>query len=360
MRNNKILLFIITINCPMVHGMENIPTTHENKTMIEWFHDENKIKPSSLGSTLPEDLKKNIARNVVNNDFQWWYLQYSVEEKNKPSISSLCTKYSAHACAGGDFVDVYDRKTGAFMREFYLGNRVASLAFSPSGKVLAIGVVESPVYFFDVISKNCIGELPCRQKKSTYALTYSLDGNNIAAGSLDNVSIYNSETRTLNNDISHAGCVDFLSYSPCGEYLYIGSSESASVFNVKTQQSILTIPHEGLLNIVSYSPTSQELKTVSYNKRSWFAVHNNYTCDQLLLKKIISLWLCVERPDKDIQSVEALLNNISEKFALSKHELQATWSSIPEVPQWAIWRTITYKIQKYGKNMFFTKNCLIM
>src|SRR5437773_1297034 len=118
----------------------------------------------------------------------------------------------------------------------------------------------------------------------------------------------------------------------------------ACIINLETKESIINVRHNGLIRVLGYSADEKDLQIVYRDKRALFKCYDNYTLDQILFKKITSLWLCAEKPDKDIDNVDKLLKEISIKFLLSKNELDNAWNSFPENMQSALWRTIYYKI----------------
>jgi WD40 repeat protein len=132
------------------------------------------------------------------------------------------------------------------------------------------------------------------------------------------------------------------------------------IFHTSTQTECASFNHSGSLSAVCCHPSGMQLATASCdNKVRIFTQYTNYTAEQLVLKKLLLTWLLIEKPDKKINSSSALLADVAVKFGIQETELIATWKSFPESLSSALWRTMQYKIQKYGKNKGLWDVCSI-
>jgi hypothetical protein len=82
--------------------------------------------------------------------------------------------------------------------------------------------------------------------------------------------------------------------------------------------------------------------------------YDNYTFDQIRFKAALSKWLRIEKPDKTIDTLEKLLDDVASKQDSCSKDLFIKWAietlkTFPQNMQDALWRTTNYKIQKYGK-----------
>jgi WD40 repeat protein len=77
--------------------------------------------------------------------------------------------------------------------------------------------------------------------------------------------------------------------------------------------------------------------------------HDNYTLPQILLKKLLHLWLQLKKPYKTIDSSRKLLDAVACMLLFNYDEIIETWKSFPENMRQAMWLSMHNKIQKYGK-----------
>jgi WD40 repeat protein len=80
-----------------------------------------------------------------------------------------------------------------------------------------------------------------------------------------------------------------------------------------------------------------------------FTQYDDYTLWQLIFRQILSTWLLIKKPNKKINTVKKLLQKISLISFIPYKELITIWTTFPEYMQNAIWKTMNYRIQKYGK-----------
>jgi hypothetical protein len=80
-----------------------------------------------------------------------------------------------------------------------------------------------------------------------------------------------------------------------------------------------------------------------------FAKYCTDSLSQILLKKLLHLWLQLQMPDKEIDSSEKLLDTVARMLCCDYDEINETWKSFPENVQQAVWLSMHKKIQKYGK-----------
>jgi hypothetical protein len=64
---------------------------------------------------------------------------------------------------------------------------------------------------------------------------------------------------------------------------------------------------------------------------------------------LLHVWLQVQKPSKEIDSSEKLLDCVAGLLCCNRDELYTTWASFPEHMQMAMWLSIHKKIQLHGK-----------
>ena len=87
-----------------------------------------------------------------------------------------------------------------------------------------------------------------------------------------------------------------------------------------------------------------------------FVRYDNYTPEQLRLKRALFKWISIEKPDKGIIEgeiggiLEKLFKDVSKKCELDyDNECVAVWLTFPQEVGYALFRNIKHKIEKYGK-----------
>ena len=116
-----------------------------------------------------------------------------------------------------------------------------------------------------------------------------------------------------------------------------------------------TFEHNGSVYSVCFNGGGNLLATGSDEKKARiFKKYENYTLDQLILKITLLQWLLIEKPNKAIDDLAKLFNNVAAKQTIFPKNLflpwiQTTFSTFPHNMQNAILRTMLYKIKQYGK-----------
>jgi WD40 repeat protein len=166
-------------------------------------------------------------------------------------------------------------------------------------------------------------------------------------------SITHEQTQTAlfeHPDWVHSICLD-----SSKKFLATGSQDcKARIFNMETRQEMYSFKCKHYINSVCFNDSGKLLATVSGNRTIHiFDQYDDYTLWQLILKHTLHTWLLIKKPNKKINTVEKLFKKVSLTCDISYDELITIWSTFPEIMQKAIWNTMHYKIQKYGKKRFF-------
>ncbi len=124
------------------------------------------------------------------------------------------------------------------------------------------------------------------------------------------------------------------------------------IIDKATHQERAAFCHEDHAYFASYNPKKNQLVTGSFDKKlRIFTRHDRHTLDQIALKKLMTTWLMIQKPDKSITSIEGLFTNMAMLLKLDYAELQMVWKTFSENMQIAIFETMRHKIQTYGKDV---------
>lgn len=144
------------------------------------------------------------------------------------------------------------------------------------------------------------------------------------------------------------------------KFLAISSHIHTDIFDVRTFQKINSFAHESGYVCIDSSEKYFAIKTrsreESFKEILIFSQYNDYTLEQLLLKKALLTWLLIEKPNKKIITLKNLMEDVALKCTIP-YNLLEIWFTFPQNMQKALWRTMDYKIQKYGKDS--NENCII-
>ena len=131
-------------------------------------------------------------------------------------------------------------------------NWVHSVLFSPNGTTLAAGSWQE-VKLWDVVGHQNITTLP--HTGEVKSVSFSLDGTTLAAGSWLEVKLWDVATRQNIATLPHTGGVNSVSFSPDGIILASGVQEEVQLWDVATRQNIATLEgHTNWVRSMSFSP----------------------------------------------------------------------------------------------------------
>jgi WD40 repeat protein/tRNA A-37 threonylcarbamoyl transferase component Bud32 len=164
----------------------------------------------------------------------------------------------------GNTVVLFDTETGQHLRTLTgYADRVYTVAFSPDGKELAVGLDSSrdtTVKLWDVATGQVTGSLPGHAGNVVY-VTYNKDGTRIATSGGDNrVKVWDTRTRTAILDVAPAA--ESVAFSPDGKLLACGRRDgTVKVWDVETtaqRKSLLLGAGDSFVSVV-FSPDGKTL-----------------------------------------------------------------------------------------------------
>jgi len=239
----------------------------------------------------------------------------------------------------------------------HLRNPVTAVSFDPFGKFLALSTA-GDAHILNIENKQKITQF--NYDENANSMCFDPRGKLLAIGSpLYRASIFNIETKREVTSIDHSNSVHIVFFDFSGNYLITRSTDNIiRIFNIYTHKKVASINHDKTVLAMCVGSRTNIIATGTNrdNMARIFTMHAAWTLEQILLKKIFTLWLITEKPNKNITSSKKLLKDIAAKFQLQKEELHKVWSTFPESMQAALWRSMYDKIERYGKKV---ENCII-
>ncbi|MGW7381844.1 nSTAND1 domain-containing NTPase [Streptomyces sp. NPDC054794] len=152
------------------------------------------------------------------------------------------------------------------------GDPTDTVAFSPDGRTLAIGIVgDQRIQLWDLAGGRVRGTLGKRTDGSTVAMAFSPDGRTLAAADLDHgVALWNTDTgrlrRRLSGDVSP---VWSLAFSPDGHTLVTGTADhGVKLWTTTSGRLRRSLLHQtkGAVDAIAFSPDGHALATSSVDR----------------------------------------------------------------------------------------------
>ena len=149
---------------------------------------------------------------------------------------------------------------------------VFSIAFSPDGKTIASGSLDSTIRLWDVATSRHLHTL-IGHTSDIQSVSFSPDGQTLASGSSDKtIRLWDVATsRHLHTLIGHTSDIQSVSFSPDGQTIISGSWDTTiRLWNAKagTHKHTLT-GHTSMVNSVSFSPDGQTIASGSAGICLW-------------------------------------------------------------------------------------------
>ncbi|KIO27438.1 hypothetical protein M407DRAFT_23367 [Tulasnella calospora MUT 4182] len=176
-------------------------------------------------------------------------------------------------------VQLLDTQTGTAVGEPLTGHSdyVSSVCFSPDGKLLVSGSDDKTIRLWDPQAGELVGEPITGHNGQVWSVCFSPDGRLLASGSKDDtVRLWDTKSRALVREplTGHGGGVNSVCFSPNGEVLASGSDDNTVRFWNTQTGAALGKPlagHSARVWSVCLSPDGKLLASASVDKtiRLW-------------------------------------------------------------------------------------------
>ncbi|CAE6498548.1 unnamed protein product, partial [Rhizoctonia solani] len=158
---------------------------------------------------------------------------------------------------------LWDLHSGTILSPAFEGQEefesVESVAYSPTGKLVAAGTNDCAVRVWDLSTGVAIFQPLQRHRSPVRCLTFSPDGNYLCSGSDDcTIIIWDMEAGVVLGEPfeAHTGPVQSVAYSPDGAYIVSGAADNTvKVWDPFAGMLIYTLcEHRGSANSIAFSP----------------------------------------------------------------------------------------------------------
>ena len=141
---------------------------------------------------------------------------------------------------------------------------VTALAFSPDGKILAVGSWENRIILWRTTCGPSLARRITAHEVQTESVAFSPDGKLLASGGLDGkIMLWNTETaQRIGEPLgSKIGGVNSLTFSPDGKILASGGDRSVLLWDVSTRTPLCDplVGHRETVTDVAFSPDGKTL-----------------------------------------------------------------------------------------------------
>ena len=355
---------------------------------------------------LSEEIKTKISNYTIKPD--WWYLAKGI--KHEAGIYTITFNHSGTmlattSCLFPQKARIFNTNSGKKVASFtYSGiNCHSSSFFDPTDTFFTL-VSDGKRYTFNLNTNRWKRKT---DKHPNYSSYFNTSGSLVAkTTNVPNspITIINTATNDHLSIFDHDKRIDSISFNSSGDVIAINYSDNLTtdIVNIKTKKTSRIQQHESEYGSVCFDPAGNRLtiiknndtiKIINIDKNSpetFLSVASNYyinavqfnqsgnclaiaspdkvyiftkhiTCDraQIQLKYALLGWLLIEKPSKGLNSLKHLLADIAKKHIIIRPyhlsdgeelaEINKTWNTFPKDMQVALWRTMLYRIKKFGK-----------
>lgn len=151
--------------------------------------------------------------------------------------------------------------------------------------------------------------------------------------------------------IHHQNLINSVSFNPQGIEIITASSDGTMrLWNKKDGKELLRITYDKRVMSASFNSSGTEMVVAADDgKIQIFAQYHIDNLQQIFLKKLLYLWLQLQKPNKEIDSPKKMLDTVAQLLLCDENKIKNTWQSFPKHMQEAIWLSMHKKIQRYGK-----------
>lgn len=318
--------------------------------------------------TQHKDISQNIAQHYLS-DKQWWYVDKEIQFHGKHSGSDhpLLSRYPNYlkcVCfnsAGTNIIAfpsdeynciyIWDRDgkkleslKGDILYKFYEKNKQLVDELYNSGNSPWSHNHEDDLKLleekFGIMTMLCVNE-----EQSFIVPQFRLYFG-------DSVHVWDQEKDKILLNFRHKGIINSVSFNPQGiEMITASADKTMRLWNKRTGQELLRVNYDTRVTSASFNSLGTEMVVATDDgKIQIFTQYHTENLSQILLKKLLHVWLLSTSPSNKIDSPDMLLDTVANMLWCDINEIKKIWESFPEYMRTAIWLSMYKKIQRYGKD----------
>lgn len=270
---------------------KTIATTSDDKTIRLWNARTGKNLKTLTGHTEPVNViefspdGKIIASGSKNETIKLWNVQtgklihtftelqrpFAFSQDGKSLIGINETKSSTQGVK--HLIQMWDTTTGQLVKTLSWNNIVYSLSYSPDGNKIAAGGYDGTIGVWNAITGESIKTFR-PHTEAVYIILFSPDGNRIATASWDNTMQWwdINTTENIKTFIGYKGGQPRMQYSPDGKILAINWNTEVWLQEAFTGRQLTTLKgHKEYVTCIAFSPEGNSIATGSADKtaRLW-------------------------------------------------------------------------------------------
>jgi WD40 repeat protein len=207
-----------------------------------------------------------LARERDEQSMYWWFLLGQKGRADLLQRSVLLAVEARRRFTGPETEDALQRGLVLLTRPMLRlehDNRVAAVAFSPTGTYLATAGVDSAARLWELQSGQEVARLG--HADHVRAVAFSPSGQLLATASADHTArLWDVPSGREVARLSHDGAVDVGVFSHDGTALATASADhTARLWDVPSGRPIQRLPHADRMRLVAFSPDDTHLATIS-------------------------------------------------------------------------------------------------
>jgi WD40 repeat protein len=315
-----------------------------------------------------KDVPKAIAQQYVS-DKQWWYVDKQIQFYGEKKTIPKMLRYKS--CLKSVCFDDTDTKIIAFPKS---EEDCYACIWNRDGKELECLDYDA-LYAFCENNDQWATKL-CNSGNSPWGYDYEKDTKELLEKRFDQFAMicWNEEKayvvpefRVCNGcrliawdqkedkilfGIYHQGIFSSVEFNPCGiEIITASTDKTMRLWNKKTGKELLRVNYDNRrVTSASFNGMGTEIVVATDDGNiQILAKYHTDNLQQILLNKLLHVWLVLQKPSKEISSVTKLLDSVAQLLRIDWSELYRAWASFPEHVQRAMWLSMSKKIQRYGK-----------
>ncbi len=255
-------------------------TGHTNAVISVTFSPDGKLIASSSGSgniALKSWIKRNVGAqdNLIENDeatIKLWDARtgkmLNSLSGHSSAIASVAFSPDGKILASGDWegrIKLWGVRTGKELKTLSAHSElVQSVVFSPDGKSLASAGSDNLIKVWDTTRGTAIATFPA-QDGVVNAISFSPDGRALASGGQDLIVIWDMTTRQILKRLTgFPGWVTSVEYSPGGNLLASGTSGGSTIlWDLAQEKKLKELKRSS--SSISFSPDGQTLASSGHD-----------------------------------------------------------------------------------------------